>query len=48
MSIWFNTIKRYYDMGHPLYTVENLKGFVQVKMITAKEYELITGIPYEE
>jgi len=46
MSIWFNTVKRFYDMGHELYTDESLKGFVQTKMITADEYEIITGIEY--
>ena len=46
MSIWYPTVKRYYDNGHELYTDESIKGFVQTKMITAEEYELITGIPY--
>lgn len=44
--MWYNTVKRYYDMQHPLYTNENLKGFVVTKMISAEEYEKITGIEY--
>ncbi|MDF1510605.1 XkdX family protein [Robertmurraya sp. DFI.2.37] len=47
MSLWFNTVKRFYDNRHPLYTNESLKGFVQTKMITAHEYQEITNIPYE-
>ncbi|MBS4195321.1 XkdX family protein [Lederbergia citri] len=44
--MWFDTIKRYYDNGHPSYTDESLKVFVQAKMITADEYKQITGVPY--
>ena len=48
MSIWFNTVKRFYDNKHPLYTDESLKGFVVTEMITAEEYKEITGVDYEE
>ena len=44
--MWFNTIKRFYDGGHPSYTDENLKVFVVANMITAEQYEQITGEPY--
>ena len=44
--MWFNTVKRFYDMEHTLYTTESLKGFVVTKMITAVEYKQITGIDY--
>lgn len=44
--MWFNTIKRFYDSGHPSYTNENLKVFVVAKMITEDEYEVISGEPY--
>lgn len=42
----YPAIKKYYDAGHPKYTDETLKGFVQVGMITADEYKKITGIDY--
>jgi uncharacterized XkdX family phage protein len=44
--MWFNTIKRYYDNGHPSYTDENLKTFVKANMITEDQYTEITGVPY--
>jgi uncharacterized XkdX family phage protein len=44
--MWFNTVKRFYDAKHPLYTDDNLKGFVQTQMITASDYEVITGKVY--
>ena len=44
--MWFNTIKRFYDSGHPSYTNENLKVFVKAEMITAEQYTLITDEPY--
>lgn len=44
--MWYNTVKRYYDMKHPLYTDESLKGFVVTDMITAEQYKKITGIEY--
>ncbi|RAK21157.1 putative XkdX family phage protein [Anoxybacillus vitaminiphilus] len=44
--MWFNTIKRFYDNGHPSYTNESLKIFVKTGMITAEQYEEITGEPY--
>lgn len=46
-SVYFDMVKRFYDAGYPQYTDESLKGFVVTKMITAEEYEQITGIPYE-
>lgn len=45
--MWFPIVKRYYDAGYPQYTDEGIKGFVITKMITAEDYEAITGIPYE-
>lgn len=44
MSKWFSKIKTWYDKG--LWTVEMVHNAVP-KMITAQEFELITGIPYE-
>lgn len=44
--MWFNAVKRYYDMGHELYTDKSIKGFVVTEMITAEQYEIITGIEY--
>ncbi len=44
--MWFETIKRYYDTGHPQYTDESLKVFVQAEMLTPEEYEIITGKSY--
>ncbi|MEN8702445.1 XkdX family protein [Bacillus infantis] len=45
--MWYSTIKRYYDNGHPSYTDENLKTFVKAKMITEDEYQTITGVEYQ-
>ena len=47
-SRWYATVKRFYDNGHSGYTDESVKGFVVTGMIYDWEYELITGIPYEE
>lgn len=44
--MWFNTIKRFYDSGHPSYTNESLKLFVKANMITAEQYKLITDESY--
>lgn len=44
--MWFNTIKRFYDTKHPSYTDENLKTFVKAEMISADQYEQITGKAY--
>lgn len=44
--MWFDTIKKYYDEGHPSYTDENLKVFVKAKMITDTQYKEITTIEY--
>lgn len=44
--MWFNTIKRYYDNKHTSYTNDSLKVFVKVDMLTANQYEEITGIEY--
>ncbi|TCZ70958.1 XkdX family protein [Paenibacillus albiflavus] len=45
--MWFTTIKRFYDNGHPTYNDDSLKNFVVAKMITAAEYKEITGVKYE-
>lgn len=47
-STWYATVKRFYDAGHEKYTKEAVRGFVVTGMIYDWEYELITGIPYEE
>ncbi|GIO39290.1 hypothetical protein J41TS12_41510 [Paenibacillus antibioticophila] len=44
--MWYSTIKRFYDNGHPAYTHDNLKTFVVAKMITAEQYKQITNIDY--
>lgn len=44
--MWYTTIKRYYESGHPSYTDESLKTFVKAGMLTESQYEEITGIPY--
>lgn len=44
--MWYTTVKRYFDKGHPAYTVESVKAFVKAEMITDKEYKQITGINY--
>lgn len=46
MSRLFKTVKRYYDKG--IYTKEDVAQFVVAGKLTAEEYELITGEPYEE
>lgn len=46
-SVYFDMVKRFYDAGYPQYTNEGLKGFVVTKMITAEEYQVITGVKYE-
>ncbi|WP_176502530.1 XkdX family protein [Paenibacillus lautus] len=39
--MWYSVIKRFYDNGHPAYTIEALKMFVVARMITSEEYEQI-------
>lgn len=46
MSIWFNSVKRYYEMG--FYTKENVGTFVKANMITSTEFKAITGEEYAE
>lgn len=45
--MWYATIKRFYDNGHPAYTVDSLKTFVVAKMITPEQYQQITDVEYE-
>ena len=45
MSKRYAFIKKMYDCG--VYTDTQLKVFVAKGQITAEEYELITGHPYE-
>lgn len=45
MSRMYNTVKRYYDKGY--YNDEDVAKFVEAGKITAEEYEIITGEPYE-
>lgn len=46
MSIYYKTVKRYYDKG--LYTEDDVAVFVRTGKITKEEYILITGLPYPE
>lgn len=45
MSRLYKTVKRYFDQG--IYTKEDVARFVAAEKLTAGEYELITGEPYE-
>lgn len=45
MSKLFNTIKKYYNMG--FYSKTQVAMFVTKGQITAEEYELITGEPFD-
>ncbi len=44
MSVWFASVKRYYDMG--IYTKANVVTFVKAGMISETEYEDIIGEAY--
>lgn len=46
MSKLYKTVKKYYDMG--FYSKEKVALFVTKGQLTAEEYELITGEPFEE
>lgn len=46
MSKLYKQVKQYYNMG--FYSKNKVAVFVQKGKITAEEYELITGEPYEE
>lgn len=46
MSKLFKTVEKYYKMG--FYSKEKVALFVTKGQLTAEEYELITGQPYEE
>ena len=46
MSVYYKTVKRYYDKG--LYTDEDVAVFVRTGKITKEEYTLITVLPYPE
>lgn len=46
MSKKFNKVKRYYDEG--LWNKKQVHDAVEKDWITAEEYELIVGEPYEE
>lgn len=48
MRAFVKSLKRLYDKGSEAVTKEKLKEFVANGKITAKEYEWITGEPYEE
>lgn len=41
---WFEKIKRYYDKE--MYTIEQVKIFVQSGKITEEEFKIITGKDY--
>jgi uncharacterized XkdX family phage protein len=45
MSKYFKTIKNFYDKG--LWSKAKVADAVEKGLITAEEYELITGEPYE-
>ena len=44
MIDWFAKCKKYFDKG--LWSIDNLKIFVEKEKITAKEYKEITGEDY--
>lgn len=46
MSIYYKTVKRYYDKG--LYTEADVAVFVRTGKITKEEYKEITGEGYAE
>ena len=41
---WYKKIKKYYEDG--IYTIEQVKVFVQAKKITEEEFKTITGQDY--
>ena len=45
MSPMFEKIKRYYDKG--LWNIQMVRNAVVKRKITAEEFEIITGQPYE-
>ena len=45
MSRYYSTVKKYYDLG--IYSKENVAQLVKKNLITAEEYELITGEAYQ-
>lgn len=46
MSRKFEKVKHYYDVG--LWTIDMVRNAVVKEWITAEEFEIITGEPYEE
>lgn len=46
MSRKYELVKKYYDEG--LWDINRVKRAVVKEWITAEEFELITGEPYEE
>jgi len=42
----YERIKKFYDMG--IYTKVQVANFVKKGVITAEQYEMITGEPYED
>lgn len=46
--MWYSTIKRFYDNGHPSYTNKSLTNFVKANMLTEDQYETITGVEYPQ
>lgn len=44
--MWYNIIKRAFDAGHELYTLDGVRMFVEAGKISAEEYEEITGVKY--
>lgn len=46
MSKYYTIVSSYYKRG--FYTEADVAKFVKANKITKEEYELITGIPYEE
>lgn len=43
---WYKKIKKYYEDG--IYTIEQVKVFVQAKKITEEEFKIITNQEYEQ
>ena len=42
---WFRTVKRYFDLG--IYTVENVRLFVEAGRITKEQFKEITGEDFD-
>ena len=48
MRTLVKSLKRLYEKGSAVVTIEKLRSMVEEGKITAEEYEYITGEPYNE